>query len=68
MSIREDIKVLLASKAMTMTKLADLMTQNGYKSTVKTLSNKLARKTIQFEEVRKILDILGYDIEYRERT
>jgi len=44
------------------------MTQNGYKSTVKTLSNKLARKTIQFEEVRKILDILGYDIEYRERT
>ena len=68
MSIKEDIKMLLAKKAITMTKLAELMSENGQKSTVKTLSNKLARKTIKFEEVRTILDILGFDIEYKERV
>ena len=67
MSIREDIKMLLAKRAMTMTRLAELLTKNGQKSTVKTLSNKLSRKTIKFEEVRQILDILGYDIEYKEK-
>lgn len=67
MSIKEDIKMLLAKKAMTMTKLATLLTENGKKTSIKSLSNKLAAKTIKFEEVREILDILGYDIEYKER-
>ena len=51
MSIREDIKMLLAQKAMTMTKLAELLTEKGKKTSVKSLSNKLAKKTIKFEEV-----------------
>ena len=67
MSIKEDIKMLLAKRAMTMTRLAEILTNQGYNSTVKTLSNKLARRTIKFEEVRKILDILGYEIEYKEK-
>lgn len=67
MSIREDIKMLLAKKAMTMTKLAELLTENGTKTSIKSLSNKLSAKTIKFEEVRKILDVMGYDIEYKER-
>lgn len=67
MSIREDIKMLLAKKAMTMTELAKRLTEQGSKTSIKSLSNKLAQKTIKFEEVRKILDILGYDIEYREK-
>lgn len=68
MSIREDIKMLLAKKAMTMTKLAELLTENGTKTSIKSLSNKLSAKTIKFEEVRKILDVMGYDIEYKERN
>lgn len=67
MSIKEDIKMLLAKKAMTMTALAKSLTDNGTKSSVKSLSNKLSRQSIKFEEVRKIMDILGYDIEYKER-
>lgn len=67
MSIREDIKMLLAKKAMTMTELAKIMTEKGTKTSIKSLSNKLAQKTIKFEEVRKILDILGYEIEYKEK-
>lgn len=68
MSIREDIKMLLAKKAMTMTRLAELLTENGMKTSIKSLSNKLTAKTIKFEEVRKILDVMGYDIEYKERN
>jgi lambda repressor-like predicted transcriptional regulator len=67
MSIKEDIKMLLAKKAMTMTELAKCLTDNGIKSSIKSLSNKLSRQTIKFEEVRKIMDILGFDIEYKER-
>lgn len=68
MSIREDIKMLLAKKAMTMTRLAELLTENGMKTSIKSLSNKLTAKTIKFEEVRTILDVMGYDIEYKERN
>lgn len=67
MSIREDIKMLLAQKAITMTKLAELLTEKGKKTSVKSLSNKLAKKTIKFEEVREILDIIGFKIEYKEK-
>ena len=67
MSIREDIKMLLAKKAMTMTELAIILTEKGTKTSIKSLSNKLAQKTIRFEEVRKILEILGYEIEYKEK-
>lgn len=67
MSIREDIKMLLAKKAMTMTQLAKILTEQGHKTSIKSLSNKLTQKTIKFEEVRKILDILGYEIEYKEK-
>ena len=67
MSIKEDIKMLLAKKAMTMTELAKRLSNSGMKSSIKSLSNKLSRQTIQFEEVRKIMDILGFDIEYKER-
>ncbi len=59
--------MLLAQKAITMTKLAELLTEKGKKTSVKSLSNKLAKKTIKFEEVREILDIIGFKIEYKEK-
>lgn len=59
--------MLLAKKAMTMTELARILTEKGSKTSIKSLSNKLAQKTIRFEEVRKILEILGYEIEYKEK-
>lgn len=67
MSIREDIKVLIARKAMTMKKVSELLNERGRKASPKGLSNKLVRKTIQFEEVREIADILGYKIEFVEK-
>lgn len=62
MGIREDIKSIIAKEAMTLTKVAEKigMSQNN-------LSQKLINKTIKFEEVRQITDLLGYDIEFIKR-
>jgi len=68
MSIREDIKMLLAKKAITMTEVAKKLSTKENNITVQSLSKKLSKKTIKFEEVREILDVLGYDIEYKERN
>lgn len=62
MSIREDIKSILARENVTMQSIAEKLN-----SSVQNLSNKLRSKTIKFEEVRQITDILGYDIEFKKR-
>ncbi len=62
MSIREDIKSILAKENITMSQLAE---KRG--TTVSNLSQKLRRKTIPFEEVRTITEILGYDIRFEKR-
>ena len=61
MSIREDIKSILARENVTMQSIAEKLN-----SSVQNLSNKLRSKTIKFEEVREIADILGYDIEFKK--
>ena len=63
MSIREDIKSILARENVTMQSIAEKLN-----SSVQNLSNKLRSKTIKFEEVREIADILGYDIEFKKRN
>lgn len=67
MSIKEEIKMLLAQQAVTMTELAKQLSTKDSIVTVQSISKKLSKKTIKFEEVRKILDILGYEIEYKRK-
>ena len=62
MSIREDIKALLAHENVTMQEIAKKMNMS-----IQNLSNKLRNKTIKFEEARDIADILGYEIEFKKR-
>lgn len=50
-----------------MTELASRLSTDEEKVTVQSISKKLSKKTIKFEEVRKIMDILGYEIEYKEK-
>ncbi len=65
MSVREDVKFLLAKEAVTMKRLAEIMRERtGYPYNLKVLSDKLARKTLKYEEFRLILEILGYDIDF----
>ena len=64
MTVKEDIKSLLARESYTITDMAkDLMTKTGKKYTVKTLSQKLTNGTLRYEEYKNIIEILGYKIE-----
>lgn len=62
MGIREDIKALLAHENVTMQSIAEKLN-----TSVQNLSNKLRSRTIRFEDVREIADLLGYDIEFKKR-
>ena len=63
MGAREKIKAILAIENMTMTELA-----HRINTSVNNLSNKLRNKTIPFDKVEEIADLLGYDIEFRKRV
>jgi len=68
MSVREDVKLLLAKEAVTMKRLAELMKEKtGYPYNLKVISDKLARKTLKYEEFKVILDILGYEYSIRKK-
>lgn len=67
MSVKEDVKMLLAKEAWTMTKLAAEITKlSGKKYTMKSISDKLARQTLQYEEFMLILKALNYTVEYKK--
>ena len=68
MTVKEDVKFLLAKEATTMKSLAaKLKERTGYPYNLKVISDTLARRTLKYEEFMLILDILGYDIEYKKR-
>ena len=67
MTVREVVKQLLAKEAKTMTWLASKMSEmTNKKYTMKSISDKLARRTLQYEEVLVILKALNYEIEFRK--
>lgn len=67
MNIQEDIKILLLKKHMTMKKLAEEMTlQGGKKMLTSSLSQKLSKGTLRYNELKLICEILGYSIEYKQ--
>lgn len=68
MSVREDIKVLLAKENCTLTEMAREMTQRTSKSYSRpNLSQKLAKRSLRYEEAKLIGDILGYDLVFVKR-
>ena len=69
MGVKEEVKLLLAKEAMTMKHLAELMKEKtGYPYNLKVISDKLARRTLKYEEFLIILEILNYDIEYKKKN
>ena len=68
MGVKEDVKMLLAKESETMTSLAEKMSKKSSKVyTMKSISDKLARKTLRYEEFILILDVLGYEAEYKRK-
>ena len=62
MGAREKVKAILAVENITMTAIAEKIN-----TSVNNLSNKLRNKTITYDSVEEIADLLGYDIEFVKR-
>lgn len=63
MSARETVKIMLLKRCMTITKLAEKMSEyTGEKYTRQSLSNKLSRNSLRYDEVEMIAKILNFKI------
>lgn len=63
MSSKETVKIMLLKRAMTITKLAEKMSEfTGQKYTRRSLSNKISRSSLRYDEVEIIAKILDFKI------
>ena len=63
MTVKEDVKSLLAKESWTITKMAEKMSERtGKNYTIKSLSQKLTNGTLRYEEYKLMVGILGYNI------
>lgn len=63
MNIKDEVKIMLFSKGMTLTELAKKMTELSGKSYSQSLiSHKLASESLRYSEMKMICRILGYRI------
>ena len=66
MDIRNELKSIIAKNGTTLKKVCEKLTETtGNKYIGNNITNKLRRKTIKFEEVQEMLDVLGYHIEFK---
>ncbi len=63
MNIKDEVKIMLFSKGMTLTELARKMTElSGKNYSQSLLSHKLADNSLRYTEMKMICEILGYRI------
>ncbi len=63
MEIRDEVKIMLTSKRMSMTELAKRMTEMSGKNYSQSLiSHKLKSESLRYSEMKMICKILGYRI------
>ena len=63
MRVREEVKLMLGSKCMTMKELAEKMTELTGKQYYQSLiSHKIADESLKYSEMKLICKILGYRI------
>ena len=65
MDVRSEIKSIIAKNATTLNQVCTEMSRRKNKKIApNNITNKFARKTIKFEEIVDILNILDYHIEF----
>lgn len=66
---RTRIKTVITAEGTTLKNIIDeLNTKHPAETTTaQNVTNKLARKTIRFDEVSEMMDLLGYDVIFRSR-
>ncbi len=69
MTVRKDIKVLLAESNVKLKDLAVEMSKKiGKKITADNISQKLRKGTLRYDDAMIIGDILGYDLKFIKRN
>jgi hypothetical protein len=67
MSVKETIKILLAKENITLTELAKKVSEKSKKDIkMDSLSQKLRKGTMKYEEVELLASILGYKIKFEK--
>ena len=67
MSVREDLKILLLKEKMTITELAKLASEkSGRQYTIYGISQKLARNSMKYDEMKFLAGIMGYRIKFEK--
>lgn len=67
MSVSEDLKILLLKEKMTITELAALASEKSGKSyTVFGISQKLARSSMKYDELKFLASLMGYKIKFEK--
>jgi len=65
MSVRTDIKTLLAENDISITKLAKMISEKtGKHYSQSNISQKLMRNTLKYEEAKLIGELLGYELKF----
>ena len=66
--IKNDIRSIMAKKGFNLNTLAAAYSDKyGRKMTVQNLGNKINKGTIRHFEVLEIADILGFDVDFKQR-
>lgn len=66
-SFKNQLKMLLMSKNMTMTQLVELLNERyGRTDSLQNLANKIRKETIRYSEVMEIAEVLNIQIQWTE--
>ena len=65
--IRDEIKGYIAFSGWQMGEVANRLSDRKSKVALQNLSNKLTKETIRYSEVKKIAEILGYEIKWEKK-
>lgn len=68
MNIEQEIIKLLRDNNITLEEIVEKIKQDNRKISVKTISKQLLTGKIRFNDVRKILEILGYKLKFRKNN
>ncbi len=65
-SAREVLKILLMQNKLSLSKLARMLSTDEKKVYQQTLSAKLINGTLKYDEMVKICELLGYEIDFKK--
>ena len=66
-TIKDEIKGYITFSGWQMGEVANRLSERKSKVALQNLSNKLTKGTIKYSEVKKIAEIIGYEIEWRKK-